>query len=350
MAVLWRVNRSEFALYFCYLCCMYHPTTRVLAVLELLQGHGRISGADMARRLQVDGRTLRRYIVMLEQIGIPITTERGRHGGYALMPGFKLPPMMFTDDEALALSLGLLAARSLGLGQAEAAPAVASAQAKLARVMPDGLKQRVDAIDDSVRLDIGSRRQPGLAGGAVVDNAALAALTVAAKARRRVHLRYLAGPEAGAAASERDFDTYGVVWFGGCWYAVGWCCLRRDLRTFRLDRIEQVLPVARGFTRPDDFDALQHLRLSVAAMPRRFSARVLLKTDVDTARRALMDTIGLFEQVEQGVLLHNQSDDLAWFARQLAGLPFAFEVIEPPALRGELATLARRLLQTAGIR
>ena len=88
---------------------MYHPTTRVLAVLELLQTHGRLSGAEMSRRLDVDGRTLRRYIVMLEQIGIPILSERGRHGGYSLMPGFKLPPMMFTDDEALALALGQLA-------------------------------------------------------------------------------------------------------------------------------------------------------------------------------------------------------------------------------------------------
>ena len=85
---------------------MYHPTTRVLAVLELLQTHGRMSGADMSARLAVDARTLRRYIVMLEEMGIPITTERGRHGGYSLMAGYQMPPMMFTDDEALALSVG----------------------------------------------------------------------------------------------------------------------------------------------------------------------------------------------------------------------------------------------------
>src|SRR5471032_783945 len=130
---------------------MYHPTTRVLAVLELLQTHGRMSGADMAHRLAVDGRTLRRYIVMLEQLGIPIMSERGRYGGYALMPGFKLPPMMFSDEEALALSLGLLAARSLGLAATK--PAIVSAQAKLERIMPDGLKQRVGAIDETVKLD-----------------------------------------------------------------------------------------------------------------------------------------------------------------------------------------------------
>ncbi|MYM86976.1 WYL domain-containing protein [Rugamonas sp. FT82W] len=320
---------------------MYHPTTRVLAVLELLQTHGRMSGAEMARRLGVDGRTLRRYIVMLEQIGIPITAERGRYGGYALMPGFKLPPMMFTDDEALALSLGLLAARGLGL--AEAAPAVASAQAKLGRIMPDGLRQRVDAIDATVRLDLRSIAEPA---AGPQDNAALTALSLAAKSRRRVHLRY----RSGGADSERDVDTYGLAYYGGYWYAVGYCHLRADIRTFRLDRVLQVVPVLRGFQLPAGFDALEHLRLSVAALPRKFSATVLLDTDLATARRAFIDTIGLFEQTADGVLLRNQSDELGWLARQLAAAPFAFTVVEPDALREELRTVAGRLLRAAGLR
>ena len=111
---------------------MSRPTTRVLTVLELLQTHGRMSGAQLARAARGRPPTVRRYIAMLEELGIPIIAERGRDGAYLLVAGFKLPPMMFTDDEALALSVGLLAARGLGL--AEAAPAVASAQAKLERV------------------------------------------------------------------------------------------------------------------------------------------------------------------------------------------------------------------------
>src|SRR5260221_9772365 len=87
------------------------PTTRVLAVLELLQTHGRMSGSALAQRIEVDARTLRRYIVMLEDMGIPITADRGRHGAYMLVAGFKLPPMMFNEEEALALSIGLVAAR-----------------------------------------------------------------------------------------------------------------------------------------------------------------------------------------------------------------------------------------------
>ncbi|SHM72459.1 Predicted DNA-binding transcriptional regulator YafY, contains an HTH and WYL domains [Duganella sacchari] len=320
---------------------MYHPTTRVLAVLELLQTHGRLSGADMAGRLAVDGRTLRRYIAMLEQLGIPIMAERGRHGGYALMPGFKLPPMMFTDDEAQALSLGLLAARGLGL--AEAAPAVASAQAKLERIMPDGLRNRVSAMHDTVRLDLRS----GLSRSAPPpDNAALGALSLAAKEGRRVRLHY----RAAGVDSERDFDTYGLAYYGGYWYAVGYCYLRQDMRTFRLDRVTAVRATRGLAQRPPGFDALEHLRVAVATVPRKFAARVLLKTTLDQARRAFIDTIGLFEQCEHGVLLHNQSDELEWFARQLAAAPFEVEVLEPPALRTALRTIGERLLRMAAVR
>src|SRR5471032_3355272 len=104
---------------------MATPTTRILALLELLQTHGLISGTELARRLAVDPRTLRRYIRTLESLGVPVHPERGRDGGYRLMQGYKLPPMMFSNDEALALALGLVASRDLGL--AVAAPAGASA-------------------------------------------------------------------------------------------------------------------------------------------------------------------------------------------------------------------------------
>src|ERR1051326_3862057 len=102
--------------------CMYFPTTRVLTALELLQSRPNISGPELAGRLEVDVRTVRRYITMLQDLGIPVEAGRGRYGSYRLRPGFKLPPMMFTDDEALSLTLGLLAARKMGLGGA--APAV----------------------------------------------------------------------------------------------------------------------------------------------------------------------------------------------------------------------------------
>src|SRR5437667_12897024 len=107
---------------------MYHPTTRVLTVLELLQAHRQMSGPRLAERLEVDVRSVRRYITMLQDLRIPIAAERGRYGNYRLLRGFKLPPWMLSEDEALALTLGLLAPRRLGLAMAARAGEGALAQ------------------------------------------------------------------------------------------------------------------------------------------------------------------------------------------------------------------------------
>src|SRR3712207_2698876 len=131
---------------------MYHPTTRVLTVLELLQAHGRLSGPELAARLEVDLRTVRRYVTMLQDLGIPVEGERGRYGGYRLRPGYKLPPLMFSDDEALAVTMGLLAARRLGL--AATAPAVEGALAKVERVLPPALRGRVAAVQQALVTDL----------------------------------------------------------------------------------------------------------------------------------------------------------------------------------------------------
>src|SRR6267154_2591198 len=146
---------------------MYHPTTRVLTVLELLQAHRQMSGPKLAERLEVDVRSVRRYIVMLQDLGIPIEAERGRYGTYRLLRGFKMPPMMFTEDEALALTLGLLAARRLGM--TIAAPAVEGALAKIDRVLPESLRERVQALQETLVLDVVSpERSLSAPGSAVV--------------------------------------------------------------------------------------------------------------------------------------------------------------------------------------
>jgi predicted DNA-binding transcriptional regulator YafY len=315
---------------------MSRPTTRMLAVLELLQAYGRISGAELARRLAVDRRTVRRYIAALEGLGIPLTAERGSAGGYMLVAGFKLPPMMFTDDEALALSVGLLAARGLGL--AAAAPAVASAQAKLERVMPANINRRVRAVSETVTLELSRPTPPG-------DNAALVALSAAAQTRTRVTMRYRT---ARRVETERQFDPYGLAYRNGCWYVAGMCRLRGGLRSFRLDRVQSVLPLPVRFARPADFDALAHLNLSLATLPRAFAVEVLLATDMESARRRLFPAAGVLEWAPAGVLLHSQVDDLDWFARELARLPCDFAVRQPAELRQAVAAHARRLLRHAG--
>jgi predicted DNA-binding transcriptional regulator YafY len=311
---------------------MYHPTTRALTVLELLQSHGRMSGTELASRLQVDVRTLRRYISRLEDIGIPITAERGRHGAYMLVAGFKLPPMMFTNDEALALSVGLLAARSMGL--TDGAAAVESAQAKLGRVMPASLRAQPRALSETVSMDLA--HSPPLA-----DSRALATLSSAAQARQRVHLLYRTGQNI---ASERDFDAYGLAWRTGRWYVIGMCHLRRGLRSFRLDRVQKVRALDVHFERPRDFNAAAHLNFSLATLPRAIAIEVVLHTDLQTALAELWASIGLFDACDAGVLLRARTDSIDWFARQLARLPCSFEIREPPELRHAVRRCAERLL------
>src|SRR5262252_3401300 len=224
---------------------MPHPTTRVLAALELLQSHGQIGGAELARRLEVDRRTLRRYIATLEEMGVPITTEQGRYGGYRLVPGYKLPPMMFTDEEAQALSLGLIAARGLGL--ADAAPAIESVQAKLDRVLPNAPRKTIAALRESVALQTGDERTHA-------DAKLLRVLSEAAQTRRVASLRYRAD---GGALTTREFDVYGLVFRGGRWYVVGFCRLRLGLRTLRLERVAHAELTEKAFERPEGFDAAE---------------------------------------------------------------------------------------------
>jgi predicted DNA-binding transcriptional regulator YafY len=316
---------------------MSQPTTRVLALLEMLQAREVTGGAELARALEVDRRTLRRYIVMLEELGIPIVTTQGRYGGYQVVPGFKLPPMIFSDEEALALAVGLMAARGLGLAQSM--PAVASARAKLDRVFPAKLKSRLRAVDESVALEL---TRPA----AVVDQQVLGLLCSASQERRRVRMVYQSRSDE---QTEREFDPYGLVYRAGRWYIVGWCHLRRGLRSFRLDRVVSATSLAVSFERPADFDTLAYLKQSISMIPRAHAVEVLLKTDLASAQRALVPYVGVLECVEAGVLLRAQADDLDWIARELARLPFDFSVKSPPALRGAIARISQRLERLASL-
>jgi predicted DNA-binding transcriptional regulator YafY len=311
---------------------MYHPTTRVLAVLALLQAHGRMSGSELAERLEVNIRTLRRYIIMLQDLGIPIEAERGRNGAYVLSAGFKLPPMMFTNEEALALTVGLISARRLNLADTDRA--VESAFAKLERVMPLDLKSRVRALTETITLD--QNTAPSTPPSEIV----LSALSSSAQTQRRVHLQYQS--EQGE-STERDFDPYGLTYYLHKWYVVGYCHLRKDLRSFRLDRITQIKEIDAHFERPQDFDPLVYMMQAVATLPRKHAFELLLKTDLVTAQKEVFDILGVLEPDQNGVLLRGSVEDLDWLARQTSIFSFDFVVHEPEELKTEIKKHAAKL-------
>ncbi|GAB5479898.1 helix-turn-helix transcriptional regulator [Marinobacter nauticus] len=316
---------------------MSGPTTRVLTVLELLQAHGQLGGGELAQRLGVNRRTVRRYIRILEDLGIPVMTEQGRYGGYRLVAGFKLPPMMFTNEETLAISLGLLSAKQLGL--TDAAPAIASVQAKLERVMPDKLKGRARAISETARVIL-PRKEPNL------DEHALDTLATATETARSVHFIYHAPqhPE-----MERNIDPYGLVFRQGRWYVTGFCHLRSAMRSFRLDRISEVQLLADRFTRPADFDAAEFLHQSFMAWNNTHAVSLTFHTDPATLA-SLFDP-GEYcrdgiQQTADGLLMETHVDSFEWFASWLAQLTFAFTIHSPAELKHAVKAHATRLLDS----
>ncbi len=315
---------------------MYSPTTRLLTILELLQSRGEISGPELARRLEVTVRSIRRYIVMLQDLGIPIEAERGPQGAYRLSRGFRMPPLMTNDTEAVALTLGLIVLREFNLPIDAAA--VEGALAKIERVMPDRLHQQASALQDAITFNVelpAVRLQRGL----------ISQLSVAVQRRQRVHIRYKAFE---GRATERDFDPYGVVFNQGYWYTAGYCHLRRGVRTFRLDRIDALEPREAGFRRPEDFDALRTVLDSLTGWSTPGSIEVLLHTTLDTAREHFPPGTGTLTPTAEGVLLRRPPYDLEWIALLLASLDFPAEVRQPEALRLRLRELARRARKLAG--
>ncbi|WP_446213889.1 helix-turn-helix transcriptional regulator [Micromonospora sp. IBSANI012] len=312
---------------------MSHPAGRVLAMLELLQSQHRLTGVELADRLRVDERTVRRYAATLVDLGIPVTAERGRYGGYRLRPGYKLPPLMLTDDEAVAVLLGLVAAERLGLGTEE--PATATALAKIRRVLPAPLAERLAAVQDHLGFTL-RRADPALRPA----TGTLLTLGAAARQRRRVTLDYRSWR---GDPSRRQLDPYGLVVHAGRWYVTGYDHLRDEVRTFRLDRIGAVSTGPETFAVPDDFDPVAQVTRSLAGVPYAHSVEVLLETDLVTARRRVPPSVGDLTEVADGVLLRTRAEHLNGMAQLLAGLGWPFTVLRPDALRDAVRAHATRL-------
>lgn len=313
---------------------VYRPTARVLTVLELLQSHGRMTGPDLARRLEVNVRTVRDYIGTLADLGIPVEAERGRNGAYRLRPGYKLPPLIFTEDEALALTLSLLLARENDLIQAT--PSLEGVLAKIERVLPASTRERIQAVEQTVALErSGSHVAPS--------SATVALLSSAVQGQRAVRLRY---QSARGEVTERVFHPYGVVAHEGFWYTIGYCQLRQGQRLLRLDRLLQAELTSDTFLRPANFDALTEVQRALASVPRVWQVEVWLAATLEEARRKARLSLskGHFSEANNGTLLRCDVEDLPWMARVLAGLGLPFVVHHPPELREELRQYALTLM------
>ena len=231
---------------------------------------------------------MRRYVAALEELGIPVEGQRGVGGGYRIRPGYRLPPLMLSDDEAVAVSLGLLAARRLGLDSES--HAAEGALAKIHRVLPPLLRRQVEALEAS--LGFTGRALEGVP----VRSDAVLQLADAIRRRRRVRLSYrsYAGER-----SDRRVSPYGLVVHSGRWYLAAYDHGRAAERTFRVDRIGRVaLADGEPHEPPAGFDAVDHVSRSLARVPWAWEVEVLLELPHEQAAARLPPTLA--ELVEDG--------------------------------------------------
>jgi len=292
----------------------------LLAFLEVLQDRPFVTGAEIGERLGVDGRTVRRYARAVQELGFPVEGERGPAGGYRLRPGYKLPPLMFTEDEAAAVVLGLMSARRLGV------PTSDEALAKINRVLPAELRARTESLE---HVAFTSPAGTAPAGDTVLT------LADAARRRRRVTARYTSHS---GAETDRELSPYGVVVHGGRWYLAAHDHGRGEMRTFRVDRMRDV--EIGGAARPaeEGFDAAEHVVKSFAQVPWTHEVEVQLERHIDVPLATVTPEGRLTMRVES----------LDYMARVLASLDTDFTVIKPPELNTSLNRLAARLSRPAG--
>jgi predicted DNA-binding transcriptional regulator YafY len=312
------------------------PTARVLALLEILQAGGTRTVADLAGRLEVDERTVRRYVDHLIDLDVPVRSIRGRYGGYRLSPGYRMPPLMLTDEEALAVLLGLVAGRRAGLVTSSAAD-LESAAAKVRRVLPEKLGRRLDALLATAKFTTPARP--------VASPETDVLLTLAEAARRR-QPAVVSYTDRNGQRTERTLHPYGIVVHSGRWYVTAADSASGEVRTFRLDRIGDVTVQPEEFEVPDGFEPAATVLASLAGMPRQHQVSVRVQAPAEAVRARIPASVAVVEELpaEPGwVRVRLQAERLDWIPALLAGLDRPFVIEHPVELRDRVRELAGRL-------
>jgi predicted DNA-binding transcriptional regulator YafY len=317
---------------------MSRPTSRVLALLEILQAGGTHRAGQLAERLEVDERTVRRYAEHLVDLDIPVRSVRGRYGGYQLAPGYRMPPLMLTDEEAVAVTLGLVVGRRAGLVPESAASE--SALAKLRRVLPTTLRDRLEALLATASFTTPSRS------ATPTDTAVLLTLAEAAHGRHPVELTYL---DRRGRASARIVHPHGLVGHSGRWYLTAFDPKAHQRKTFRLDRITAASRQPGSFESSPDQDPAANVLDSLARTPWAHPVAVRVSGRVEELERRLPLGLAVLEPIgESWVRVRLNAESLDWVPALIAGLDRPFVIEAPAELRDRMAEFAHRLTDWAG--
>jgi predicted DNA-binding transcriptional regulator YafY len=312
---------------------MSQTSIRLLELLSLLQGRRDWPGRELADRLEVSGRTIRRDIERLRQLGYPVESLTGPAGGYRLRAGSAMPPLLLDDEEAIAIAVGLrTAARASVTGIEETA---VRALVKLEQVLPAPLRRRVGAL--------GSATFTLPVAGPTVDPQHLTVIAAGCRdyERLRFHYRSRDGTD-----SRREVEPHALVNHGRRWYLVAWDRGRDDWRTFRIDRLAKPASTGVRFsprTLPAK-DAAAYVEQSITGAPNRFEARVTLHAAAEEIASRVPAHWGAIEPIDAHTCEYRSGDDdLGWLAVRIAMLGVDFEVHEPPELIEHMRALAVRL-------
>ncbi len=312
---------------------MLETSTRLLNLLSLLQARRDWSGAELAERLEVTPRTVRRDVDRLRRLGYPVDSTPGVAGGYRLRAGASLPPLLLDDEEAVAIAVGLRTAVSdgvAGIGETSV-----RALSKLEALLPERVRRRVHAV--------GVATVPYPSSGPVVDPETLLVIATACRDHERLRFRYRAH---GGEASRRVVEPQGLVHTGRRWYLVAWDTARADWRTFRVDRIEPKPRADRRFEPrdPPSADLAAWVARGVSTARDRYQATVILHASAREVTSRVPHAAGTLEEIDdQRCLLRTGSDWLDGLAIYIANIGVEFEIIAPPELIDRARDLAGRL-------
>jgi predicted DNA-binding transcriptional regulator YafY len=314
---------------------MGNVATRLLSLILLLQSRPCWKASELAEELNVSERTVHRYMGMLDDMGIPLYSERGPYGGFSLVRGYKLPPLLFSAEEATVLYMGAHLVREVW-GQTYD-DAVTAVTAKLDNVLPDDLRREVEQARESLVVGGLARRdyRPW--------EPTIHTLRQCIGDRRCVRLLYRG--LARQRETDRVIDPYALTFQWGQWYLIGFCRLREDMRTFRVDRIQQVEPLEEGFTKPRGFSVREYLERSMEFEPK-YTVVVRLERGVaPRVRERHGDWMGLSDNPDGSITARFGASTLDWAAGWVLGHGAAAKVLEPPELVARVQVAAQGALR-----
>ncbi len=315
---------------------MLSSSARLLRLLSLLQSRRDWGGGELADRLGVTPRTVRRDVGRLRDLGYPVLASPGTAGGYRLGAGAALPPLLLDDDEAVAVAIGLRVQTGGVTGIEETS---LRALAKLEQVLPARLRHRVNALH-SVTV-------PLAPAGTGVDPGLLSLIAGACRAQERLLFGYRSHD---GAATRRTVEPHRLVATGRRWYLLAWDVTRRDWRTFRVDRIDGRPTTGTRFVPRDlsDADAAELVRRGMASAGYPHRARVRLHAPIEVLRERVSPGAAVLEPVDDATcIMIAGGTDLGWMAVWLATFGVDFEVLDPPELQAEVRVLAERMDRAA---